>query len=37
TRIYATPSLEMLKSAMERSAPSMPDEEPLWLGDYRIA
>ena len=23
----------MLKSAMERSAPSMPDEEPLWLGD----
>lgn len=33
TRIYATPSLEMFKSAMERSAPSMPDEEPLWLGD----
>lgn len=33
TRIYATPSLEMLKSAMEKSAASMPAEEPLWLDD----
>ena len=33
TRIYATPSLEMLKSAMEKSTSSVPNEEPLWLDD----
>lgn len=33
TRIYATPSLEMLKEAMKKSTLSVPDEEPLWLDD----
>lgn len=30
TRIYAKPSLEMLKAAMDRSNPELNAEEPLW-------
>ena len=33
TRIYAKPSLEMLKSAMERSNPELNAEDPLWPED----
>lgn len=33
TRIYATPSLEMLKIAMEKSTSNVPDEEPLWVNN----
>lgn len=33
TRIYADSSLEMLKSAMEKSASGVPEEEPIWLDD----
>lgn len=33
TRIYAKPSLEMLKEAMEKSNPVMEKEEPLWPED----
>ncbi len=30
TRIYAKPSLEMIKSAMDRSNPELNSEQPLW-------
>ncbi len=30
TRIYAKPSLEMIKSAMEKSNPELNSEQPLW-------
>lgn len=33
TRIYAKPSLEMLKNAMDRSNPELNAEEPLWPDD----
>ena len=33
TRIYAKPSLEMLKEAMDRSNPELNREEPLWPDD----
>ena len=33
TRIYAKPSLEMLKDAMDRSNPELNAEEPLWPDD----
>lgn len=33
TRIYATPSLEMLKEAMEHKNDSTPNEIPLWKAD----
>ena len=33
TRIYAKPSLEMLKAAMDQSNPELNDEEPLWPDD----
>lgn len=33
TRIYAKPSLEMLKAAMDRSNPELNAEEPLWPDD----
>ncbi len=33
TRVYAKPSLEMLKDAMDRSNPELNAEEPLWPDD----
>ncbi len=33
TRIYATPSLEMLKEAMDNGRDPSSDEKPLWLDD----
>jgi len=33
TKIYAAPSMEMLKSAMESANGFMPDEKPIWEGD----
>ena len=33
TRIYATPSVEMMRKAMEHNNSALPDEEPLWLDD----
>ena len=30
TRIYAKPSLEMIKSAMDKSTPELNSEQPLW-------
>ena len=33
TRIYAKPSLEMIKSAMNRSNPELNAEQPLWPDD----
>lgn len=33
TRIYAKPSLEMLKEAMDKSNPELNAEEPLWPDD----
>lgn len=30
TRIYASPSMEMMKTAMNASTGSIPEEEPLW-------
>ena len=33
TRIYAAPSIEMMREAMEHNEDSVPDENPLWLGD----
>lgn len=33
TRIYAKQSLEMIKSAMDRSNPELNDEQPLWPDD----
>ena len=33
TRIYAKPSLEMLKDAMDKSNPELNAEEPLWPDD----
>lgn len=33
TRIYATPSIEMMKKAMENVSESMFDEKELWLDD----
>jgi site-specific recombinase XerC len=30
TRIYAKPSLEMIKSAMDKSNPELNAEQPLW-------
>ncbi|MCR4749558.1 MAG: site-specific integrase [Lachnospiraceae bacterium] len=33
TRIYAKPSLEMLKAAMDKSTPGLNAEEPLWPDD----
>ena len=33
TRIYAKPSLEMLKEAMDKSNPELNTEEPLWPDD----
>ena len=33
TRLYATPSMEMLKEAMGAKTEGIPDEEPLWMKD----
>ena len=33
TRIYATPSVEMMRKAMEHSDSSIPNEAPLWPDD----
>ena len=33
TRIYAKPSLEMLKAAMDQSNPELNTEDPLWPDD----
>lgn len=33
TRIYARPSLEMIREAMDRSNPELNAEKPLWLED----
>lgn len=33
TRIYATPSMEMLRNAMERGNTELPEEKPLWPED----
>jgi integrase len=33
TRIYATPSVEMMRKAMEHSDSSIPNESPLWPDD----
>jgi integrase/recombinase XerD len=33
TRVYARPSVEMLKDAIEKSPYISPDEQPLWLDD----
>jgi site-specific recombinase XerD len=33
TRIYADPSMEMMREAMERNKATVPDEAPLWLDD----
>jgi len=33
TRIYATPSMEMLKEAMGATTEGIPEEKPLWLND----
>lgn len=33
TRIYATPSIEMMKEAMGASVNGIPEEQPLWLKD----
>jgi hypothetical protein len=33
-RIYATPSVEMLRKAME-STSDFPDEKPLWEGNEK--
>jgi len=33
TRIYATPSVEMIREAMTSSDPKVPEEEPEWLAD----
>ena len=33
TRVYAKPSLEMLKSAMDKSPYVSHDEKPLWIDD----
>ena len=30
TRIYASPSMEMIKNAMNAATGSIPEEEPLW-------
>lgn len=35
TRIYATPSIEMMKEAMSSSNPNIPEEEPMWLDDEK--
>ena len=32
-KIYAAPSIEMLKKAMESANGFMPDEKPIWEGD----
>ena len=33
TRIYTSPSLEMLKNAMNASSESIPEEEQIWPDD----
>jgi hypothetical protein len=33
TRIYAKPSLEMIRDAMEKSPYGLTEEEPLWMED----
>ncbi len=33
TRIYATPSMEMLNKAMGATTAGIPEEEELWLND----
>ena len=33
TRIYATPSVEMMRKAMEHGDSALPDEKPLWEDD----
>ena len=33
TKIYAAPSIEMLRKAMETANEFMPDEKPIWEGD----
>lgn len=33
TKIYATPSMEMLRKAMETSNGFIPEEKPIWQGD----
>ena len=33
TKIYATPSIEMLRKAMESANGFIPDEKPIWQGD----
>lgn len=33
TRIYATPSIEMMKDAMGASVNGIPEEQPVWLED----
>ena len=33
TRIYATPSVEMMRKAMEHNNSAFPDEKPLWEDD----
>ena len=33
TRIYATPSMKMLKEAMGTTTEGIPEEEPLWMED----
>lgn len=33
TRIYATPSIDMMRKAMESQDKSMPEEKELWLND----
>ncbi len=33
TRIYATPSIEMMKEAMGASVNDIPEEQPMWLKD----
>ncbi len=33
TRIYAKPSLDMIKAAMDKSAPELNEKKPLWPDD----
>ena len=33
TRIYATPSVEMMRKAMEHNHSALPEEKPLWTDD----
>jgi site-specific recombinase xerD len=33
TRVYAKPSLDMIKEAMEKSNPELNEEDPLWPDD----